>query len=94
VHKLIVSVERDNTAKAAKDTMQASTLIAALSTRRPLELAEAWEVAWATGPRWREKLQKGRERLEPEVSELIDDVLARSRKAREQRQKRRSKTRT
>lgn len=91
VHKLIVSAERDNVVKAAKDTMQASTLIEALSTRRPLELAEAWEAAWKTGARWREKLEKGRARLRPEVSELVDDVRAKAAKAAERRRTRRAK---
>jgi hypothetical protein len=42
VHKLIVSAERQDQAKSAKDTLQAATLIAALATRRPLELAKAY----------------------------------------------------
>ena len=62
VHKLIVSAERKDQVKSAKDTLQAATLIEALASRRPMELANAWDVAWNTGPRWREKLEAGRAR--------------------------------
>lgn len=75
VHKLIVSVERDNAAKAQKDTMQAGTLISALAKRRPIELGEAWEEAWKVGPRWREKLEKGRARLPAEAEEALQDAI-------------------
>ena len=67
VHKLIVAVERQDQAKAAKDILQAATLIGALATRRPLELANAWAIAWDGGPRWKEKLEAGRARL-PEAA--------------------------
>jgi hypothetical protein len=63
VHKLIVAASRDVQAKSAKDIWQATTLIEALKKHRPQELADAWTVAWGMGPRWREKLQAGRERL-------------------------------
>jgi len=75
VHKLIVSVERDNQVKSRKDIVQAGTLIEALSTRRPLELATAWQTAWDTGPRWREKLEAGRARLEQGPQDALDFVL-------------------
>lgn len=77
VHKLIVSVERADGIKSAKDTLQASQLIETLHKRRPLELAEAWHEAIAMGARWREKLAKGRERL-PEMAETaLASVLER-----------------
>lgn len=85
VHKLIVSVERDNQVKSRKDTMQAATLIAALARRRPLELADAWQTAWDTGPRWREKLEAGRARMEQDPQDALDLVL---RKALESRKRR------
>lgn len=55
--------------------MQASTLLEALAVRRPLELAQAWTNAWERGPRWREKLERGRARLDPKHDSLLQDVL-------------------
>ena len=66
VHKLIVAANRDDQVKSAKDILQAATLIEALALKRPVELAQSWRAAWETGPRWREKLEAGRERL-PEI---------------------------
>jgi hypothetical protein len=37
-------------------------MIEALARKRPHELASAWQIAWRTGARWREKLAAGRER--------------------------------
>jgi len=82
VHKLIVSAERQDQVKAAKDTAQAATLIAALQTRRPLELANAWQTAWDVGPKWKEKLESGRERLPQAARESLEDVLARAAESR------------
>lgn len=86
VHKLIVAAERQDQAKSSKDILQASQLIEALQQKRPLELAESWEVAWSTGDRWREKLEKGRERLPDAAKKALEDVLARA-KASKQRRK-------
>jgi hypothetical protein len=77
VHKLIVAVERPDQAKSAKDLMQAETLIAALAVKRPLELASAWQVAWDTGTRWREKLAAGRERLPATARDTLTGVAER-----------------
>jgi hypothetical protein len=77
VHKLIVAIEREDKTKAPKDIMQSADLIDALSVRRPLELAEAWNLAWATGPRWQEKLQAGRELLPRDAQLVLEHVLAR-----------------
>jgi hypothetical protein len=85
VHKLIVSAERQDQVKSAKDTLQATTLIEALATRRPMELAKAWHTAWDEGPRWREKLEAGRERLAPEAQQRLADVLDRAAKSRARR---------
>jgi hypothetical protein len=72
VHKIIVAVERTDQIKAQKDILQAGTLITATAKRRPLELGEAWLEAWSVGPRWREKLDAGVQRLSPtERRELI-----------------------
>ena len=78
VHKVIVAVERKDQVKSAKDSLQADLLIKALKTRRPLELARAWQTAWHSGPRWREKLEVGRHRLTEEARETIEAVLAKS----------------
>lgn len=78
VHKLIVAVERQDQAKAAKDILQGATLISALAIRRPLELANAWAIAWDGGPRWKEKLEAGRERLPEAARAALADVLARA----------------
>lgn len=79
VHKLIVAASRDDQVKSAKDIMQASTLIEALAERRPVELAHSWRTAWDTGPRWREKLEAGRERLPKEHRETIIRLVERHR---------------
>ena len=78
VHKLIVAAERQDQVKAAKDILQASALIGVLAIRRPLELAQAWQVAWATGPRWKEKLEAGRQRLPEAAQRLLGEVLERA----------------
>ena len=75
VHKLIVAIERKDQIKAQKDIVQAGTLIIATVKRRPLELGEAWQEAWAVGPRWREKLDAGIQRLsDAERSELTRSI--------------------
>jgi hypothetical protein len=77
VHKIIVAVERrGDPAKADKDIHQAGALIQALSVKRPLELAEAWSEAWHRGPRWRDKLRRGRARLPKETQDLLAAVVA------------------
>lgn len=87
IHKLIVSVERQDQVKSSKDTLQAAQLIEILNKRRPLELAESWEIAWAEGERWREKLEKGRERLPVAARDALADVLDRQEKSRKKRGK-------
>ena len=66
------------------DTAQADTLIQMLAKKRPIELAEAWQEAWGTGARWRDKLEKGRARLGLEAQEALDMV---ARKLKESRQR-------
>jgi hypothetical protein len=77
VHKLIVAVDRQEQAKAAKDILQAAILIGALALRRPSELANAWAAAWDGGPRWKEKLDAGRQRLPEAARAALAEVLAR-----------------
>lgn len=77
VHKLIVAASRDAQVKSGKDVVQAATLIEALAARRPRELAGAWHTAWDTGPRWRKKMEDGRERLPTEVKDVLADLVGR-----------------
>src|SRR5262245_15059778 len=79
VHKLIVAVERHDQVKSGKDIVQAQALIEALAVKRPLELADAWRTAWEAGPRWKEKLDAGRERLSTAARELLDQVAEKAR---------------
>lgn len=85
VHKLIVAAERQDQIKSSKDVLQASILIEALRKKRPLELAKAWNTAWDAGPRWREKLESGRERLPEEARAALGDVLTRASESRRRR---------
>jgi hypothetical protein len=85
VHKLIVAVERQDQVKSGKDLQQAETLIEALSAKRPLELASAWQTAWDSGARWREKLEAGRERLPPPARDALNGVIERARASRKRR---------
>lgn len=75
VHKIIVAVERKDQIKAQKDILQAGTLIMATGKRRPLELGEAWLEAWGVGPRWREKLDAGLQRLSEEQRAELKRVI-------------------
>jgi hypothetical protein len=79
VHKLIVAAERRDQSKSAKDILQAATLIGALAERRPAELREAWRLAWMSGPRWKEKVEAGRERLPEEARSVLDVIIKRKR---------------
>ena len=82
VHKLIVATERRDQAKSGKDIEQASILIEALASRRPVELAAAWRAAWDVGGRWREKLEAGRARLAVAIQDSLVAVLSHSPKKR------------
>jgi hypothetical protein len=85
VHKLIVAVERQDQVKSAKDLRQAETLIEALTAKRPVELAAAWQTAWDSGPRWRAKLGSARERLSQRARNDLNLVLARTKTIRKGR---------
>ena len=61
IHKLIVGsrrrVDRDGTAKSAKDRLQAMTLMTAMiELRQKEDLAEAYMEAWDRGPAWKEAI--------------------------------------
>jgi hypothetical protein len=87
LHKLIVAAGRRDQIKSAKDITQSATLIEGLHAKRPLELADAWQIAWDAGPRWREKLEAGRERLPTPAKELLEDVLQRAEASARRRRK-------
>ena len=78
VHKIIVAASREDQVKSAKDILQASTLIEALTSRRPKELGDAWATAWDTGPKWREKLEAGRQRLTETAQVSLASILDQS----------------
>jgi len=86
VHKLIVAVERRDQVKSAKDVLQAQTLIEALAFKRPHELAAAWQTAWETGDRWRQKLEAGRARLPAQIRDTLTAVIERAHTSRRHRQ--------
>ncbi len=76
IHKLIVAASRDIQVKSAKDVLQSATLIEALAKKRPRELANAWHMAWDTGPKWREKLEDGKERLPSDIRDLLAAIVS------------------
>lgn len=72
VHKLIVSVRRNNPAKVGKDLSQAATIIEALAQNgREMDLGVVWSEAFGRGPSWRQALAQGALRL----SELALEAL-------------------
>jgi hypothetical protein len=77
VHKLMVAVDRVNQAKSVKDIQQAQILIEALSLRRPAELADSWNTAWAAGTQWRRKLESGKARLSGDTLATLNEAIKR-----------------
>jgi hypothetical protein len=86
VHKLIVAVDRRDQVKSGKDLLQAQTLIEILAVKRPHELAAAWQIAWDTGARWREKLDAGRARLPARARDAFAAVIEHAKPSRRHRQ--------
>jgi hypothetical protein len=82
IHKLIVATEREDQTKASKDVMQAETLVEALASQRPNELAEAFAAAWQEGPRWRDKIDYGMARLSSNAQDRLKSVINRWRSTR------------
>ncbi|MGY6708713.1 MAG: nucleotidyltransferase family protein [Rhizobiaceae bacterium] len=77
IHKLIVADRRRGGAeqiKARKDRAQAELLIQVLSEDRPDDLAEAYESALASGPRWRERIGESLRRM-PETAERLSGLI-------------------
>jgi hypothetical protein len=62
------------------------TLIQVLAVKRPHELAAAWQIAWDTGARWREKLDAGRARLPAQAREALAAVIEQAKASRRHRQ--------
>lgn len=68
VHKLIVAQRRhEGAAKVDKDLKQAEALIAALVSRRPYDLRDAWNEAQSRGPKWRGLMIEGLSMIAPAV---------------------------
>jgi len=79
VHKLILTERRhaQSQTKVNKDIAQATALVEALSEQRPRALAQVWIEAWERGPKWREALSAGVERLEPRIAEALKASVTR-----------------
>ncbi|MDP5217104.1 GSU2403 family nucleotidyltransferase fold protein [Ruegeria sp. 2205SS24-7] len=75
VHKLIVASARTGThrAKSDKDLHQAAALIRVLADARPYELAAAYDVAKANGPKWRSAIAASLRRRE-DIAAILDDL--------------------
>jgi hypothetical protein len=81
VHKLIVSLRRktdpNGAAKARKDLLQAGLLVEALTLNsRQVDLGFVWMEAWDRGPRWRENLRLGCQRLAGEQKRLLHAAVS------------------
>lgn len=80
VHKCIIATKRregeGGALKRDKDIRQAGSLIEVLtSTRRHMELSEAWKEAWARGGAWREALTAGRAMLSQAANAGLAEAL-------------------
>ncbi len=83
VHKLIVAARRrddDNgRLKARKDLVQSELILAALQQERRLdEVGEVYLEAGDRGPKWRETLSRGRDRLQPSARAMLDESIVRA----------------
>lgn len=77
VHKLIVADRRQggpDASKAHKDRAQAAFLIEAIAETRPEELAEAYQLAYETGPEWRKRIASSLKRM-PKTVSLLESVV-------------------
>jgi hypothetical protein len=77
IHKLIVADRRregPDSLKARKDLKQAEILISVLAEDRPVDLAEAYEAAVQSGPKWRQRIESSLRRA-PTVAETLALVL-------------------
>lgn len=81
IHKLIVAERRSaDSAKAAKDIDQATTLIEAMWSYQQGDVIDAMREAAERGPRWREMLEAGltKTKLNEDIKASLQDVIAAS----------------
>lgn len=78
VHKLIVSTQRRNQEKIAKDLGQAEFLIEALARYRFIDLIDAWAEAWQRGAKWSGLLAKGLQGISAQGRATLQDAAARA----------------
>jgi hypothetical protein len=72
VHKLIISRRRaGGAAKQDKDLRQAEALLSVLIEKRPYELKQAWDEAYASGRTWRKLLQEGLAIINPDIRDTV-----------------------
>ncbi len=77
IHKLIEADRRlagVDSLKAIKDRLQAEFLIEVLNEQRPDELADAYDVALNSGPKWRARLEASLKSL-PQSREILDGLI-------------------
>lgn len=80
VHKLIIAPRRPaGVSKRDKDIHQAQALITILLEKRPHELKDVWEEAYARGKRWRLFLLRGTALLEMGIRDPLLKLLGRTR---------------
>lgn len=63
-------------AKLRKDLQQAEALIRLLSKTRPGDLLDAWEELKQRGDAWHVKAHRSLQSLDPEVRELLAELLS------------------
>ena len=75
VHKIMISGQRRDEAKARKDADQAAFLFEALSVDCRDDLTDAVQNAAERGPKWRAAIKKGLNRQEEDVVALVRDTI-------------------
>lgn len=76
IHKLIISSGRPATdsAKKAKDIMQAEQLIAICAEETPHELKSAYSSAIKNGKKWKKYVENGTSLLSPETMQILENL--------------------
>ena len=67
LHKLVIAGRRRTSAKAAKDRLQASSLLQVLLADLPGEVSLAWKALAARGAAWVTAARSGLKQLEPDL---------------------------
>lgn len=78
VHKLVVADRRRDeldSLKACKDWAQASFLVEVLAEERPKDLADAYALAYASGPQWRKRIEASLVLL-PETRRILESLVS------------------